>query len=139
MKLRIFIVIFLMNVPLYASATGFLSDVTNIFTTTELDVKYVGKITLGRPYHTEGSFANFTHIPFINEGGKWHGNSAMGYKGTTAIATGSVINFTYQIGLGHKDKINKEIKVRKLDKGEYIVNYQNPDKTLIYVGTINIE
>ena len=103
-----------------------------------LPINNVGTITLNEPYHTSGSFAHYTHIPYTHENGEWHGNSALGYKKTKASVEGSVIRFSYVIGLGHQKNQKKEIKLTNLKAGSYTVKYQNPDGTLVDVGTIEI-
>ena len=140
MQKAIFSFLFILFLNSNASAGNFISDILGIFKHTDIDIKYVGKITLGKPYKVSSSFgSSYTHIPFNTEGGQWHGNSAQGFQGTKSNVKGSVINFTSKIGLGHPQNLKKEIVIKNLFGGQYIVNYQNPDGSIVYIDTIKLE
>ncbi|PIR39120.1 MAG: hypothetical protein COV35_04460 [Alphaproteobacteria bacterium CG11_big_fil_rev_8_21_14_0_20_39_49] len=134
------IFLFLVFLNTNAFADNLIKDALSIFTKTDLDIKYVGNITLGEPYVVTGSFkSQYTHIPFTFTDGQWHENSAQGFHGTKSSVQGSVINFTCQKGLGYPKGLKKEIVLKNLSGGNYIVNYQNPDGSIVYVGTIKLE
>ena len=120
-------------------AGNIIKDITSVFEKIDLDIKYVGKITLGEPYTVSSSFFGvYTHIPFSTEGGEWHGNSAMGFHGTESNVEGSVINFTSRIVFMPAKNVKKEIVLRNIASGSYIVNYKNPDGSIVYVGTVEL-
>lgn len=104
-----------------------------------LPIKNVGTVIFGTPYHTSRFFSDYTHIPFTNEGGEWHGNSAKGYHKTEATVEGSVIIFSYMIGfVGAKKLPPKEIVTKKLEAGNYHIKYKNPDGSLVDIGDITV-
>ena len=79
MKLYIFILLFLLSFN--SSACGF---VAGLFTTENVEIRYVGKIELGKPFKVNEEI----HIPMSFTGGNWLQNSGRVFKQVNASLEG---------------------------------------------------
>jgi phenolic acid decarboxylase len=115
------------------NACGF---ITGLFTTEDVAISYVGNIEFGKPIQENET----TYIPISFTGGQWLQNSGRAFKHVISSLEGSVININVQTCLASGGGQNKEqrITIKNLTKGEYKVNYLNPDGSSVYVGNIKI-
>jgi hypothetical protein len=128
----------LVGVALLLSSSASLACgvITGLFTRQGVPLSYVGNVSFQKPI-TEG---DLTRIPMTFTGGKWHENSGRVLKGVKSKRHGYEVHFTVETCLasGTDKQIRPEIELKGLQPGKYQLIYQNPDKTSIRLGEIEI-